>query len=280
MMTTGGAVSRSSTVNARTLRILSLNLWGGMVLDPLLAYIRERAPQTDIFCFQEALDAPEPITTRSGFRATLMDDLVRALPDFDGCFSEMVSWVQTTDDGRPLTVPFGVATFARRTLPLADRHAVTIVEHDDTLESAPGRYRVVRPAQLTRLEAPDGSLLVANFHGIARPGHKLDSEDRLTQSRELRRVLSEHAGPVVLIGDFNLLPETESVRLLEAGYRNLVIERAIPTTRSRLNPFRGTPEEQRHADYAFVSPALTVTDLQVPDVEVSDHLPLLLTVAW
>jgi endonuclease/exonuclease/phosphatase (EEP) superfamily protein YafD len=280
MMTTGGAVPGASTTNSRALRILSLNLWGGMVLDPLLAYIREQAPHTDIFCFQETLDAPEPVTTLSGFRATLMSDLVQALPKFDGCFSRMVSWVQATDDGRPLTVPFGVASFARRTLPIVERRAVTIVEHEDILESAPGQHHVVRPAQFTRLQTAECSLLVANFHGIARPGDKLDSEDRLAQSRALQRALSEHAGPAVLIGDFNLLPETESVRLLEVGYRNLVIELGIPTTRSRLNPFRGTPQEQRHADYAFVSPALTVLDFQVPDIEVSDHLPLLLTVAW
>jgi endonuclease/exonuclease/phosphatase family metal-dependent hydrolase len=84
----------------------------------------------------------------------------------------------------------------------------------------------------------------------------------------------------VLIGDFNLLPETESVRLLEAGLSNLVIERAIPSTRSRLNPYYGTPQEQPHADYAFISPGLRVTGFEVPDVAISDHLPLILDLAW
>jgi endonuclease/exonuclease/phosphatase family metal-dependent hydrolase len=83
-----------------------------------------------------------------------------------------------------------------------------------------------------------------------------------------------------LIGDFNLLPETESVRLLAAGLRNLVIERAIPSTRSRLNPYYGTPQEQPHADYAFTSPGLQVADFQVPDAEISDHLPMILDLVW
>ena len=67
---------------------------------------------------------------------------------------------------------------------------------------------------------PGGSLLVGNYHGIARPGSKLDNDERLEQSRAIRRALDAHDGPVVLIGDFNLLPDTESVRLLEAGLRN------------------------------------------------------------
>ena len=138
----------------------------------------------------------------------------------------------------------------------------------------------MRWLQLTEILVPGGSLLVGNYHGIARPGSKLDNDERLEQSRAIRHVLDAHDGPVVLIGDFNLLPDTESVRLLEAGLRNLVIERAIPSTRSRLNPYYGTPQEQPHADYAFISPALRVAAFQVPDVSISDHLPLLLTLAW
>ncbi len=145
---------------------------------------------------------------------------------------------------------------------------------------APDLHQIVRPLQLTRLETAGGSLLVGNYHGIARPGSKLDNDERLAQSHELRRALATHPGPVVLIGDFNLLPETESIHLLERDFRNLVIERAISTTRSRLNPYYGTPEEQPHADYAFVSADVTVVSLEVPDVEVSDHLPLLLDIAW
>jgi hypothetical protein len=269
-----------SAVEPPTLRIVSLNLWGGRALDPLLDFIREQAPATDLFCFQEMLDAPEVVPLACGFRTNLRAELTRVLPDFESRFDPMVSWAETTADGRQVTVPFGLATFARRTLPIARRHALTILEHQDHLDAAPGIHQIVRPLQITRPRSARGPLVVANFHGIARPGSKLDSDERLTQSRELRRVLAAQDGAVVLIGDFNLLPQTESIRLLERDFRNLVIERGIQTTRSRLNPHYGTPTEQPHADYAFVSPSLTVVDLQVPDAEVSDHLPLILDVAW
>jgi hypothetical protein len=264
---------------SRRLRIVSLNLWGGLAVGPLLGFVREQAPDADLFCFQETIAAPELLHLVCGFRTTLYRELADALPDFDGTFDPVVAWEEPTPDGRRIQVPFGLSTFARRTLPISSRRAARIIEHQDHLDAAPGLHGIVRWLQLTELRVPAGPLLVANYHGIAQPGSKLDSDERLEQSRSIRRLLDAHDGPVVLVGDFNLLPETESVKILGRGFRNLVLERAIPSTRSRLNPYYGTPQEQPHADYAFVSPSLQVAAFCVPEVQVSDHLPLILDLA-
>lgn len=269
-----------STPPLRALRIVSLNLWGGLALDPLLDFIRQQAPAADLFCFQEAIAAPERLRLACGFRTTLYRDIAETLPEFEGAFDPVVSWPEPTPDGREIRVPFGLATFARRSLPIAARRAAHIVDHQDTLDAVPGLHGIIRWLQLTELRIPSGTVLVANYHGIARPGTKLDSDERLEQSRSIRRVLDAHDGPVAVVGDFNLLPDTESVRLLEQGLRNLVIERDIPSTRSRLNPYFGTPQEQPHADYAFVSPELQVADFVVPDVQISDHLPMILDLSF
>ena len=267
-----------------TLRIVSLNLWGGRILDPLLAFVREQAPRTDVFCFQETLNADQSTPIRCGFETALFSRLGRTLPDFQGRFDRLVSWPETTEDGRPFIVPFGVATFIRRTLPIEKQAARPIIRHFDNLDAVEGLHEIVRPLQLTRLKGTGGSVLIANYHGLARPGSKLDSDERLAQSAEIRRVLADSQvsqdSTVVLIGDFNLLPETESLRMLEREYRNLIAEHAISTTRSRLNPYYGKPGEQRFADYAFVSSGVQVASFDVPDVEVSDHLPLILEIGW
>jgi endonuclease/exonuclease/phosphatase family metal-dependent hydrolase len=89
----------------------------------------------------------------------------------------------------------------------------------------------------------------------------------------------------MVMGDFNLLPETESVRKIErAGYRNLISEFAITTTRGslvkKMHPEYGVGPFgfQEYADYAFVTPGIRVGSFEVPDVPVSDHLPLILTI--
>ena len=266
----------SDPAASRTLRLCSFNIWGGMVFEPLVEFVRQQAPVTDLFCFQETLAAPEQLSLACGFRTALFADLAKALPEFDGVFDPVVSWPEPTPDGREIVVPFGLATFARRTLPIIERRPARIIDHFDTLDAVPGLHPIVRWLQLTTLRTSRGTLLIANYHGIARPGSKLDSDERLEQSRAIRAELDAHEGPLVLVGDFNLLPDTESVRLLGEGRRNLVLEHAIPTTRSRLNPYYGTPQEQPHANYAIVSPEIEVVQFSVPDVEVSDHLPMLL----
>ena len=76
------------------------------------------------------------------------------------------------------------------------------------------------------------------------------------------------------MGDFNLRPDTESVRMLEAaGLRNLVREYGIETTRTSLYDHR---DKEPHANYAFVSAGIEVRDFRVLPDEVSDHAPLFL----
>ena len=94
------------------LRIVSLNLWGGLALDRLLDFVREQAPRADLFCFQEAIAAPESLDLACGFRTTLYHDIAEVLGAFDGAFDPVVSWTEPTEDGRQITVPFGLATFA------------------------------------------------------------------------------------------------------------------------------------------------------------------------
>src|SRR5215212_2240012 len=123
-----------SMLHARALRIISLNLWGGLALAPLLDFAREQAPRADLFCFQEAIAAPELLKLACGFHITLYGELAQALPEFDGAFDPVVSWPEPTADGREIQVPFGLATFARRTLPIAARRAARVIDHFDTLD--------------------------------------------------------------------------------------------------------------------------------------------------
>lgn len=51
-----------------------------------------------------------------------------------------------------------------------------------------------------------------------------------------------------MIGDFNLMPNTESVRILEKKYTNLITQYGIKSTRTAVYDDMSIP----FADYAFV----------------------------
>lgn len=104
---------------------------------------------------------------------------------------------------------------------------------------------------------------------------------RLRQSEKIINFFNDKKGLKIIGGDFNLNPDTKSVMMFEkAGYRNLIKEFDIKSTRNKLSwkQFKNQPDfvKQYFADYVFVSSDVKVKDFTVPYNEISDHLPLIL----
>lgn len=118
------------------------------------------------------------------------------------------------------------------------------------------------------------------MHGVPRPGHKLDTDGRLRQTEQIITWLKSYEGLLTVVcGDFNLLPRAESIkRFAAAGYRNLIVDYAIPTTRNRLIWEQYPDNKQLFADYTFTSSDVKVTGFTVPSIEVSDHLPMIIDI--
>lgn len=82
--------------------------------------------------------------------------------------------------------------------------------------------------------SPKHTLRLVNVHGQPQPGHKLDTTERIAQSKGLLRYAAHDDIPTVFMGDFNLLPDAHSVKLfVDSGYRNLIGDYAISTTRNQ-----------------------------------------------
>ena len=132
-----------------------------------------------------------------------------------------------------------------------------------------------RNVQFVTVATPAGRLSVMNFHGLWNGQGKGDSADRIAQSQRLVEFLGGRREPFVLGGDFNLAPDTVSLKMLEgAGLANLVAEFGVTSTRTRL--YTGA---ERFADYVFVSANVDVRAFRVLPDEVSDHAPLMLEFA-
>lgn len=76
-----------------------------------------------------------------------------------------------------------------------------------------------------------------------------------------------------------MLPEAESIQAFaKAGYRDLIHEYKIPTTRNHFSWDLYPNAPYLFSDYVFIDPAIQVKSFSVPNVEVSDHLPMILEI--
>jgi endonuclease/exonuclease/phosphatase family metal-dependent hydrolase len=114
------------------------------------------------------------------------------------------------------------------------------------------------------------TITVVNFHGLWNGRGKTDSDDRIAQSQKIIDFLRTCSGEVILCGDFNLLPDTRSIKMFEDfGLCNLITEYKISSTRTS-----HYTKPEKFADYVFISKGLQINDFKVLPDEVSDHAPL------
>ena len=239
------------------MQILSLNTWGGRLHAPLFDFLTAHA-DADVLCLQEIYrDAAgkENRPESNGQVLNLFDDICARLPAHRGYF-------------RPSVGDFyGVAAFVKK--PVIAEGGFPIYDNPGWQ----GGSNHPRTAQYVVIEHSGQPLVIGNVHGLWHPSGKGDLPERLEQSQRLMEFVAARRQPTVLIGDFNLRPDTESVALLEARLRNLISEFGVTSTRTSIYT-----KAERHADYAFVSPDIDVVDFAVLPDEVSDHSPLLLTI--
>jgi exonuclease III len=257
------------------MKIVSLNIWAGKEGNALTAFI-EANRDADVFCFQEVWRSPRADVTVSngGTRVHIFDELVRLLPEYHSCFYP----AQRNFDLEgisPIETESGQATFTKKGIEIVAEDQVYTYEGREH----PGDWsETATDFIFTRILWKGGILTILNFHGIGLPGHKLDIPTRLEQSKRILEFIAKEQGEIVLIGDFNLLPETESIKMIDrSGLRNLISEYGITMTRSKINPYYGTPDQQNFADYAFVSGGITIEKFELPqECVASDHLPMIL----
>lgn len=256
------------------MRIISLNTWGGRAgKERLLSFFKAHADTTNIFCLQEIWSAAykhldghlaggvaikhEQVMTHG------LQELSAVLPNHTPFF-------------RPHFMDnYGLLMFVSKNLPVLEEGEVFVYKEKGHVPEGDVGYHA-RNIQYVTVAAVTGPITVINFHGLwngAGKGKK-DSPERLEQSEKILDFMRGLKNPFVFCGDFNLLPDTESIRKFEdAGLRNLIREFGVTSTRTS---FYTKP--QRFADYAFLSKNVNLKDFKVLPDEVSDHAPLLIEV--
>ena len=233
----------SSNLLGGMMRLISLNLWYGEKLEDVGKFITSHIEQTDIFCFQET----------QGTEA-MLGRLIDA---------EKFSFREVK---KSASEDYSLRTYIRNNIEII---SVTELIKEPFEEGS---------ALAMELVVGDVPLAVVNVHGVSQPGNKLDTPARIKQSESIIEFLKNKGDvPKIVCGDFNLMPSTESVEIFEKfGYRNLIKDHRIPTTRNELAWAKYPDNKQLFADYTFVSEDVKVNQFVVPNILISDHLPMIL----
>lgn len=115
-------------------------------------------------------------------------------------------------------------------------------------------------------------LQIINVHGIWNKD-KIGDDRTINQSKFILSKIRKDI-PVIVVGDFNLLPNTDSIKLLNKELINLIDKYNIRTTRPEFDD--GLDKGNIVCDYIFVNDKVKVNDFRVLNSLVSDHLPLIL----
>ncbi|WP_137154025.1 endonuclease/exonuclease/phosphatase family protein [Rhizobium sp. FKL33] len=262
------------------MKIISLNAWGGVLYDELVAFLADAEP--DVLCLQEVIRTPgaarDWLVYRDGAhildqRANIFEDISRALPGHAAYFCPAARgalWDAETE----VASFWGLATFVRTSLTVIGQAQGFV--HKDFSPHGYGDHPRPRNAHAVRIydAAEDRTVSIAHMHGLRDLSGKMDTPERLDQARRFLALSNQVSRPGdirVLCGDFNVEPDSETLALMRGrGFTELVTQHAPEGTRTSLYRKPG-----RFADYLLIDRAETVRRFEVVRrPEVSDHCPL------
>ena len=245
------------------MKLITLNTWGGRIKEPFIEFIKSNK-DVDIFCFQEIYEKAENVM-KTDYPDNMFDghsDLIELLPNHQGYFRPSLLGV------------YGIAIFIKKDIPVLEEGEI-LIHAAKSGTVADGHHS--RSMQWIKFKHVGVDFTVMNVHGLWNGMGKNDSPERIAQSNVIREFMDKVKTSKILCGDFNLNPDTESIKILEAGMKNLIKNYSITSTRTNIYFAKGEKSE-KFADYVFISPGIHVKDFKVMPDEVSDHSALLLEI--
>ena len=245
------------------MKLVTLNIWGGHLYEPLLNFVEtvnsprpEIKNAIDVFCFQEVYHrADEKISTEDRqVRLNIFSDIQKKLPHHRGYFRPIVNQ------------SYGICLFINKDIEVLSEGSAAVYLNPGYKGSGPTHSREIQWLQCIHGEKV---YTLFNFHGLWNGKGKEDCMDRIEQSKKIRDLVCTFDGPKIICGDFNLRPDTESMKILEIGMHNLIRTYGVNSTRTSYYP-----KEERYADYILTSHGIMIHDFKVLPDEVSDHSPL------
>ena len=240
------------------MKLIQLNVWGGRIEYTLNEFLRREQP--DILCLQEAIDLERGrgalFSSVSEMAALIGAEYHYMSPTFS--FNYMHRKAH-----------FGNCIISK--LPI-QRQETFFTGKEYVADFDWTKHRQdIRNLQYAQILLPGNiPLNLLNHHGHHNYTHKDGDDETIRQCNMIADKIRPLHGKTILTGDFNLVPNSESLQPINKLLRNLTLEAELSTTRTVLT------HKTEACDYIFVSPEVTVVSFIASDIIVSDHQALIL----
>lgn len=124
-----------------------------------------------------------------------------------------------------------------------------------------------RALQICEIDVNGQMIQIANIHGTY-VKNRQDTDLTIMQSKFILEKMKKNNLPTIILGDFNVVPDTQSIAILNNEYQNLNNAFNIQSTR----PIH---KGNVNLDYVFIDSSFKCTSLIVDEVDISDHYPLI-----
>ncbi len=248
------------------IKLVSLNIFNGHALDAAVEFLTAEKP--DVVVLQEVHDGADPkLEPKYRTLEELTNRLGLPYHDFEPCL------LVNRAEGK---IPWGNATFSR--FPITGREAIFFNGpfKEDYVEDKTGANNLNMPHVLlgAKLETPAGEVNVYNLHGT----WDLDGDNFSEKRRQMSEAVITAAkgkSNFIVAGDTNAKPTNQAMVNIEDHLVSVFGHELTSTfNMSRKdNPGYATAA----VDMVYVSADIRVLAKSCPNVDVSDHLPLVVT---
>lgn len=243
-------------------KFLSLNLWHGQLIKEAADFLQNQ--DADIVILQEVQGATDPklppglrafdyIKTRLGYEAdSFAPALLFNYPD--------------------VKVPEGTAVFSKFPIISSSLKFFNEPFNDDYYDVPENYPTYPRTLQHVVLNTPIGEINVFNFHGV----WDMDGDNYSERRRHMSQVIIEAISGksnVLLGGDTNAKHTNQAIGDIEQHLTGVFGDELTTTFNMRRKDNPGYALAA--VDLLFVSPGIKILNKECPNVDVSDHLPVL-----
>jgi endonuclease/exonuclease/phosphatase family metal-dependent hydrolase len=246
------------------IKFICLNLWfGGKLFEPIIEFLQREKP--DILAVQEVYDSKDK-KIEDRFRS--VEEIKKRLGFKYDFFSP--ACVAVFPDKK---IPAGNAIFSH--FPISKSNTIFIHSSFGEVENYEAPIAIdfsftPRNMQHAEIKINNNKLNVFNTQGVWGKD-SADNEDRLKMSEAIVQNIKDKEN-VILCGDFNITPETQTIGNIEKYLKN-IFKGEIKTSfnvKQKTNPIFSSLV----VDMIFASHNLKIVNYYCPKVDVSDHLPL------